>query len=355
MDEANNRVEVKYGVCTPKPLHHHELIYMINGVDTARAVKVAGHRAYYLKGWGFKLNQALINYGTAFLEGRGFTPVQTPFFMRREYMAETCQLSDFDDTLYHVGENKKVDPLDEKYLIATSEQPLTAYYAGETLKPKDLPVKFMGFSTNFRKEAGAHGKDTWGIFRVHQFEKIEQFVITKPEDSWAMHETMIKNSRDFFESLGIPYRVVNIVSGALNNSAAKKYDLEGYFPGFNEYRELVSCSNCTDYQSRELDVRMAVDRKEEKGKKGSIPYVHMLNSTLCATERALCCVLENYQTDKGIIIPEKLRPYCGGVEFIPFVAPKPTFTKEDKKPKKDGKKAEKKEGEKKEEKKVEKK
>nr|BAN40497.1 seryl-tRNA synthetase, putative [Entamoeba invadens] len=329
VDEKFNRVEKKYGECNAKPLHHHELIHMIGGADTERAVKVAGHRGYYLKGWGFKLNQALIDYATQFLEARGFTPIQTPFFMRRELMARTAQLSDFDDTLYHVGTGKEnVDPDDQKYLIATSEQPLTALHAGEWLLPKQMPIRYMGFSTNFRKEAGAHGKDTWGIFRVHQFEKVEQFCMTMPDKSWDMQEEMIKNSCDFYESLKIPYRVVNIVSGALNNSAAKKYDLEGYFPGFNEYRELVSCSNCTDYQSRELDVRLQMDKKGKDK-----VYVHMLNSTLCATERALCCVLENYQTEDGIIIPEVPRPFCGGVEKIPFVAPKPVWTKEDKKKK----------------------
>jgi len=192
----------------------------------------------------------------------------------------------------------------------------------EWLQPKDLPIRYGGYSTNFRKEAGAHGKDTWGIFRVHQFEKIEQFVITEPHKSWEMHEAMLRVAEEFYQSLGISYRVVNIVSGALNNAAAKKYDLEAWFPAFAEYRELVSCSNCTDYQSRSLEVRYG-SKKEETGKK---QYVHMLNSTLVATERCLCCLLENYQTEKGIIIPEVLRPFVGGADFIPFTkpAPKPT-------------------------------
>ncbi|KAL7721474.1 serine--tRNA ligase [Entamoeba marina] len=322
-DEKFNKIEVEYGTLVPKPLHHHEIIHMIGGAETERAVKVAGHRGYYLKGWGFKLNQALINYATMFLENRKYTPIQTPFFMRKEMMKKTAQLSDFDEELYHVGEGKKVDDDDKKYLIATSEQPLTALHAKEWLLPKQLPIRYMGFSTNFRKEAGAHGKDTWGIFRVHQFEKVEQFCLTKPEESWDMHTELITNAKDFFESLKIPYRVVNIVSGALNNAAAKKYDLEGYFPGFNEYRELVSCSNCLDYQSRELEVRI-----QKANKNGPKEYVHMLNSTLCATERALCCILENYQTEKGVIVPEVLRPFVGGVDFIPFIAKKPVWKKE---------------------------
>jgi len=154
-----------------------------------------------------------------------------------------------------------------------------------------------------------------GRLHVHQFEKVEQFCITTPDKSWAVHEEMIHTSEDFYRSLGIPYRVVNIVSGALNNAAAKKYDLEGWFPSFLEFRELVSCSNCTDYQSHSLNIRYM--------NKGNKEYVHMLNGTLCATTRTLCAILENYQTETGIIIPKVLRPYLGGKEFIPFVNPLP--------------------------------
>lgn len=149
---------------------------------------------------------------------------------------------------------------------------------------------------------------------MHQFDKVEQFVICKPEESWDMHEYMIKNSCEFYESLGLPYHVVNIVSGALNNAAAKKYDLEGWFPGYNAYRELVSCSNCTDYQSRAMEIRCGSTKKANEDKK----YVHMLNSTLCALTRTLCCILENYQTPEGIQIPEKLLPYMDGITFLPF-------------------------------------
>jgi len=203
----------------------------------------------------------------------------------------------------------------EKYLIATSEQPISAFHQGEWLEPKQLPLRYGGISTCFRKEAGAHGKDTWGIFRVHQFEKIEQFCITTPENSWEMHEEMLKIAEEFYQSLGIPYRVVSIVSGALNNAAAKKYDLEGWFPGFNEFRELVSCSNCTDYQSRSLGIRCGSKKQNEKEKK----FVHMLNSTLCATTRTICAILENYQTENGVNVPEVLQSYMGGATFLPFV------------------------------------
>ena len=331
-DKEEDNVEVRvWGEKTlhpngvEKPLHHHELLAMIDGADTERGVKVAGHRAYFLKGWGVKLNQAIVAYGQSFLDKHGYTLMQTPFFMRKACMALTAQLSDFDESLYHVDEGAAdsdgFGAADEKYLIATSEQPISALHWKEWLQPRELPILYGGFSTNFRKEAGAHGKDTWGIFRVHQFEKVEQFAITEPDKSWEMHEKMLAVAEEFYQSLGIPYHIVNIVSGALNNAAAKKYDLEAWFPGFQEYRELVSCSNCTDYQSRALEVRFG-SKKEDETKK---VYVHMLNSTLVATERALCCILENFQTDKGIKIPAPLVPFMGGVDFIPFIKPCPVF------------------------------
>ncbi|KAJ2041666.1 Cytosolic seryl-tRNA synthetase [Coemansia sp. S3946] len=180
---------------------------------------------------------------------------------------------------------------------------------------EQLPLKYAGYSTCFRKEAGAHGKDTWGIFRVHQFEKIEQFVLTDPEKSWKIFEEMIGAFEDFFKSLGISYRVVSIVSGALNDAAAKMYDLEAWFPFQGQYLELVSCSNCTDYQSRNLEIRCGTKKMGDREKK----YVHCLNSTLCATERALCCLVETYQTPKGLRILEVLVPFMSGVEFIPYI------------------------------------
>jgi seryl-tRNA synthetase len=171
-------------------------------------------------------------------------------------MAETCQLSDFDESLYKVeGKGSEENDNNDYYLIATSEQPISAFHRDEWIEEKSLPIRYAGTSTCFRKEAGAHGKDTWGIFRIHQFEKIEQFVLTKPEDSWAAHEEMIATSQEFMKSLELPYQVINIVSGALNDAAAKKYDLEAWFPGYNAFRELVSCSNCTDFQARNLEVR----------------------------------------------------------------------------------------------------
>lgn len=325
-DEEQNEIVRTWGKIpdikvdsTPGKCHHHDVLAMIDGYDPKRGQKIAGHRGYFLKGMGAILNMGLINYGLQFLMKRGFTPLQTPFFMKKDIMAETCQLSDFDDQLYKVTTGKEADEEGngEFYLIATSEQPISAYFFRERLDLKDLPIRFAGNSTCFRKEAGAHGKDTWGIFRIHQFEKIEQFVITDPESSWQEHENMIKVSEEFYQSLGLPYRVVSIVSGALNDAAAKKYDLEAWFPGYDTFRELVSCSNCTDFQSRGLDIKL----NPVKGEKEP-PYVHMLNSTLCATQRTLCCILENYQTADGVVVPEVLRPYVG-TDFIPYTKPVP--------------------------------
>eukprot|EP00976_Prorocentrum_cordatum_P034870 708794-Prorocentrum_minimum.AAC.3 len=316
-DEDNNKIEKLFG--TPrqakegeKLYNHVDLVKMLDIVELEKGQEVAGGRGYYLKGEGMLLNMALINSAVGFLMTKGFTPVQTPFFMKKDCMAECAQLEQFDEELYKVsGEG------DDKYLIATSEQTLCAMMRRTWQQEKDLPKRFAGYSTCFRKEAGSHGRDTLGIFRVHQFEKVEQFVITTCEgdDSWKEQEEMLANSEAFYQKLELPYRVVNIVSGALNNAAAKKYDLEAHFPASSTFRELVSCSNCTDYQSRHLEVRQG---QAKKGPEGAKQYVHLLNSTLTATERTLCCVLENHQTPDGVNIPEFLQPYMHGIKFIPF-------------------------------------
>ncbi|KAI8816979.1 uncharacterized protein EV422DRAFT_543788 [Fimicolochytrium jonesii] len=312
---------------------HHEVLERIAGYDSQRGTNVAGHRGYFLTGPGVDLNLALIHYGLDFLEKRGYTKLWTPYFMKKSLMAKTAQLEEFDEALYKVGgEEASTDAAeedrDEKYLIATSEQPISAFHAGEwfTEPEKELPKKYAGQSTCFRKEAGAHGRDTWGIFRVHQFEKVEQFVLTEPEKSWDMHEEMIAIAQEFYQSLGLPYHVISIVSGALNNAAAKKYDLEAWFPFQNEYKELVSCSNCTDYQTRLLEIRLGAKKLNDQTKK----YVHALNCTLTATERTICCLLENYQTEDGVVVPQVLRQYMGGKEFFPFVRELPGGKKQGK-------------------------
>ncbi|CAI7813024.1 unnamed protein product [Closterium sp. NIES-53] len=278
--------------------NHVDLVHMLDIADLERGASTAGGRGYYLKGMGVMLNQALISFGLSFLVQRQYTPLHTPFFMRKEVMAECAQLAQFDEELYKVsGEG------DDKYLIATSEQPLCTYHRGEWLDPKALPLRYAGYSTCFRKEAGSHGRDTLGIFRIHQFEKVEQFAITSPNgtDSWEMHEQMLKNSEEFYQQLGLPYRVVAIVSGALNDSAAKKYDLEAWFPASKTFRELVSCSNCTDFQARRLEIRYG-------------------------------------QKKVGVTVPEVLRPFMMGVDFIPFVNGPPSAPADKKAAKAGGKK-----------------
>lgn len=249
-----------------------------------------------------------------FLRKRGYQPVATPLFMNQSVMAKTAQLADFDEQLYKVTGHGE-----DKYLIATSEQPLSAMYISGNSNPSwleknTIPIRMAGVSTCFRKEAGKSGADLRGIFRVHQFEKIEQFTIVPPDASWEEHKRMLELSEEFYQSLGLSYRVVNIVSGALNDAAAKKFDLEAWFPNTQEFRELVSCSNCTDFQARKLNIRYGFNEGEQKA-----PFVHMLNSTLCATERTMCCLMENYQREDGFTVPEALRPYCGGIAEFKFV------------------------------------
>jgi seryl-tRNA synthetase len=316
---------LKYELPPTKPLKHDDLLWRIGGYDDERGRKVAGHRGYFLTNAGVLLNQALINYSTAFLRGKTFSQdnkkyevVQPPFFMKKELMAGIAQLEDFDEQLYKVsGKTDDPDGASEKYLIATSEQPMCGYHMGEWLEEKELPKRYAGISTCFRKEAGSSGRDIRGIFRVHQFEKVEQFVLCKDdlETSMRMQKEMIDNACDFYTSLNVPYRVVTICSGALNDAAIKKYDLEGWFPGQEAYRELVSCSNCTDFQSRAMGIRCGAKKMGQT----SASFVHMLNSTLCATGRGICALLENNQTADGVVIPKVLRPYMGGCDFLPFI------------------------------------
>lgn len=242
-------------------------------------------------------------------------------------MQEVAQLSQFDEELYKVvgkgSEKAEEKDVEEKYLIATSEQPIAAFHRDEWIPESTLPIRYAGISTCFRQEVGSHGRDTRGIFRVHQFEKVEQFCLTSPFDnkSWEMMDEMISNAEGFCQDLGIPYRIVNIVSGALNHAASKKLDLEAWFPGSGAYRELVSCSNCLDYQARRLLVRYGQTKKMN----ATTDYVHMLNATMCATTRYICAVLEGNQTETGIKVPEVLRQYMPDAykDEIPFVKPAP--------------------------------
>ncbi len=306
--DENDNVEVRKWGKPPefnfKPKDHIDLTTQLGLVDLERAAKVAGARFYYLRGDLVKLNHALIRLALDFCEMKGYKLAQPPYLLRREAVGGAVALSDFEDVIYKVeGE--------DLYLLATSEHALLAQHMDEILDGKNLPLRYGGVSPCFRKEAGAHGKDTKGIFRVHQFEKVEQFVFCKPEQSWDEHEKLIANAEEFFQMLKIPYRVVNVCTGDLGTVAAKKYDLDAWLPGQGNYREVVSCSNCTTYQAVRSKVRFR-DRPDEPTK-----WVHTLNSTLVATERTLVAILENYQTKDGsITIPETLQVYMGGATKI---------------------------------------
>ena len=288
-----------------KPSNHVDLIEGIDGAEFKKAAEISGSRFYYLKADMVYLNMALLKFAVDILSEKGYTPFQTPFFIKHDVIKETAELADFEETLYKIeGE--------DLFLIATSEQTLAALHRGEIIDEKTLPRKYCGISSCFRKEAGSHGRDTLGIFRVHQFEKIEQFIFCSEEDSKDMHQTLLENAELIYKKLGLPYRIVSIVSAELNDNASKKYDIEGWFPGSNTYRELVSCTNCKDYQARKLNARYGTPGDSE-----SLKMCHTLNSTAIATERTICCILENYQQEDGsILIPEVLIPYMNGKTII---------------------------------------
>ena len=288
-----------------EPSNHVDLIEGVDGAEFKSASEISGSRFYYLKADMVYLNMALLKFAMDILSEKGFTPFQTPFFIKHDVIKETAELADFEETLYKVeGE--------DLYLIATSEQTLAALHRGDIIDERTLPRKYCGISSCFRREAGSHGRDTLGIFRVHQFEKIEQFVFCSQEDSKNIHQELLENAEIIYKKLKIPYRIVSIVSSELNDNASKKYDLEGWFPGSNTYRELVSCTNCTDYQARKLNARCGI-----QGDSNSLKMCHTLNSTAVATERTICCILENYQQEDGTIrIPEVLVPYMNGKTVI---------------------------------------
>ena len=285
-------------------LNHVDLINKIDGADLETAASVSGARFYYLKRDILHLNLALIQFALSELEAEGYIPMQTPLFVKGEVAAETSELGEFEETLYKV-ENE------DMYLIATAEQTLAALHRNEIINPEDLPLRYCALSTCFRKEAGSHGKDTLGIFRVHQFEKIEQFIYSTPEDSRKQHDHLMEVTERIYQKLGLPYQIIAIVSSALNDNAAIKYDLEAWFPGSGAFRELVSCTNCKDYQARKTKTRYG------RAGSGDAQILHTLNSTAIATERTICCILENYQqADGSIKVPEVLVPYMGGKTVI---------------------------------------
>ncbi|MBI5392161.1 serine--tRNA ligase [Candidatus Woesearchaeota archaeon] len=300
-DDSENKVVKLFG---KKPKFsfalqsHVDLVEKNKWVDLERAAKISGARWYFLKGDLALLEQALVRYAFDFMSKKKYLFIIPPFMMNRKAYEGVTDLGAFGDVLYKI-ENEDL------YAIATSEHPVTAMYMNEILDSKTLPLKYFGYSTNFRKEAGAHGKDMKGIFRVHQFNKVEQLIFCEPSKSWKLHEELVKNAIDFFTSLGLHFRQVNVCTGDIGIVAAKKYDLEVWCPVQQAYREVVSCSNCTSYQSARLNIKYSTPEGNH--------YLHTLNSTLVATTRALVAILENYQQkDSSVKIPKVLQKYMQG-------------------------------------------
>jgi seryl-tRNA synthetase len=307
-DENDNQEVKKWGKIPEfnfKPLDHIDLGLKQDLIDIERAGRVAGARFYYLRRDLVRLNYALIQYGLDFMLKKGYELYQPPYFLHRDIIAGAVALSDFEDTIYKVeGE--------DLYLLPTAEHALLGLHNDDIVQKDSLPLRYAGISPCFRKEAGAHGRDTKGIFRVHQFEKVEQFIFSLPEESWNLHEELLHNVEEFWQSLGIPYHVVNVCTGDLGTVAAKKYDLEAWLPGQGKYREMASCSNCTGYQA----VRSKVRYREKTS--DPTKHVHTLNSTLVATERAIVAILENKQRADGTVeIPGVLQHYMSGQRSIP--------------------------------------
>ncbi|HYB07380.1 MAG TPA: serine--tRNA ligase [Nitrososphaerales archaeon] len=282
---------------------HIDLLASLGMVDMERGAKVAGARFYFLKGDAVKLEHAIMQYALDFLRSRGFVAVEPPFMLNRSAYEGVVNLEDFGPVIYKIeGE--------DLHLIATSEHPLVSMHMDEILDAAQLPIKYCGFSPCFRVEAGAHGKDTKGIFRVHQFYKVEQVVFSRPEDSWKMHEELISNAERIYQALGLPYRVVALCSGDTGFMSAKTYDLEAWLPGQGKYREMASASNVTDFQARRLHIRY-----REKQNEPTV-LVHTLNST-AVVARTLVALVENYQQKDGSVkIPRVLAPYMGGIESL---------------------------------------
>ena len=304
-DATKNKVIEVYGKPAKFKFNvkgHEELLLNLDSVNIEKAGKVAGARFYYLKKDIVKLNFAIINFALDFLKKKGFTLIQPPYMLNRNALKGALPLAAFEEMIYKI-ENEDL------YLIGTAEHALNAYYKDEILKSEELPVRFAGFSPCFRKEAGSHGKDTKGIFRTHQFEKIEQFIFCKPESSWKEFDLILNNSREMLRKLKIPFRFVILSSQDMGRVPTKTIDFEGWFPSQNAYRELGSCSNCLDYQARRSNIKY-----EEKNNRN---YVHTLNNTAIATERMIACIIENYQQKDGSIkVPAALQKYMNNVKVI---------------------------------------
>ncbi len=282
-----------------EPKDHVELGQILGAIDMERGAKVGGSRSYYLTGVGALLELALVNMAINQATAAGFTPMITPALVRQAAMDGTGFLGQAAENVYYLEG-------DERYLVGTSEVPLAAYHMDEIIDADKLPLRYAGYSSCFRREAGTYGKDTRGIIRVHQFEKVEMFVFTTPEEAEAEHRRLLQWEKDFLNALDLPYRVIDLASGDLGSSAARKFDIEAWVPTQGKYREVTSTSNCTEYQARRLSIRM-----REDGNK--VRPLATLNGTLVAVPRVIVAILENHQQPDGsVVVPEALRPYLGG-------------------------------------------
>lgn len=280
-----------------EPRDHLDIGEALGIIDIERAARASGSRFAYLKGKGAQLWWAVMRFALDTVASHGHTTVVPPVLVRREAMEGTGFVPTGEDQIYQI-------PADDLYLVGTSEVPLAAMHMDEIISSDDLPIRYVAHSVCFRREAGAHGKDTRGIFRLHQFEKVEMFVFTRPEDSWAEHERLIGIEEQIVQALGLPYRAVALCTGDIGAPSAKTIDLEVWFPGQQRYRETTSCSNTTDYQARRLNVRTRGD--------GGTVTLHTLNGTAATSSRTVAAILENNQrSDGSVVVPEVLRPLCG--------------------------------------------
>jgi seryl-tRNA synthetase len=307
-DEKDNKLVNIFKEVTTQPKNHIEMAEKLDLLDLERAGKIAGARFYFIKNGLVRLSLALTTFAIDFLMKEGYTVLQPPYMIKKEAMEGAVNLGDFEETIYKI-ENEDL------FMIGTSEHSLASMHMNEILDGKRLPLRYASISPCFRKEAGAHGKDMKGIFRVHQFEKVEQFIFSDPEVSWNEHEKLLKTTERFYELLDIPFRTIILSSGDLGKVSAKTYDIEAWFPAQQAYREICSCSNCTDYQARRLKIRYRNNPNEET------KLVHTLNSTLVAIQRTLVAIIENYQTERQTIrIPQVLQKYMNGQEEIGLAA-----------------------------------
>lgn len=284
------------------PKDHLELGELLGAIDTDRGAKVSGSRFYYLTGIGALLELALVNAAIAQATAAGFTPMLTPNLVRPAAMAGTGYLGQVEDDVYYLEK-------DDLYLVGTSEVPLAAYHMDEIIEASRLPLRYAGFSACYRREAGSYGKDTRGIFRVHQFDKVEMFVYTTPEEAEAEHQRLLAWEKQWLTSLELPFQVIELASGDLGSSASRKFDCEAWIPTQGKYRELTSTSNTTQFQARRLGIRM-------RDSDGTRPLA-TLNGTLCAVTRTIVALLENHQqADGSVRVPEVLRPYLGGRDVL---------------------------------------